>query len=249
MSTPSHVQPLLVVMIRSGHDDVLGTAAVVVLVVVLGAWLLRLTGRGVADPETVRGPAFVAVAWAAAAVGDGDPDRSALLVALVSIWALRRTGHLLWRRRLEPPPRVRPAPSASDALRRLVTMIASQGAVVWVVSLPVQLAMTPVEPRGVGTLAVVGVVVWSAGFFVDTVADSQLARFRADPTHASQLPRRGVWRLTRRPRLLADLAVWWGIFAVAAETPDARWGLVGPLVAGLAALTTPADRARPVEPM
>jgi steroid 5-alpha reductase family enzyme len=41
---------------------------------------------------------------------------------------------------------------------------------------------------------------------------------------------RGLWRLSRHPNYFGDLCIWWGLFLVAAETTDARYGIVGPIV-------------------
>ena len=60
------------------------------------------------------------------------------------------------------------------------------------------------------------------------MGDAQLARFKADPANAGAVMDRGLWRYTRHPNYFGDFCVWWGIFLVAAETTDARFGVVGP---------------------
>lgn len=218
----------------SGHADVLGTAAIVVAVIMIVTWLVSLVLANASIVDIVWGAGFVAVAWAAAAVGDGDPDRSALLVALVTIWGLRLAGYLWWRNHGKGEDwryrAMRKRHGEAFAIRSLVTVFALQGLLMWIVSLPVQLAMTPAEPAGIGPLAVVGVIVWCVGFFFETVGDAQLARFKADPANEGRVMDRGLWRFTRHPNYFGDFCVWWGIFCVAAETPDARWGVIGPVV-------------------
>jgi steroid 5-alpha reductase family enzyme len=41
---------------------------------------------------------------------------------------------------------------------------------------------------------------------------------------------KGLWRLSRHPNYFGDFCIWWGLFLVAAETTDARYGIVGPIV-------------------
>ena len=217
----------------SGHLDVLGSAAVVVLGIMVCTWVVSLVLRNASIVDIVWGAGFVAVAWTAACVGDGHGGRPDLLVAMVTIWGLRLAGYLFWRNRGHGEDRryqsMRRKAGDGFAMRSLVTVFLLQGALMWIVSLPVQLAMTPDGPD-IGPLAIVGVVLWGIGFFFETVGDAQLARFKADPANDGQVMDRGLWRYTRHPNYFGDFCVWWGIFLVAAETTDARAGVIGPIV-------------------
>ena len=217
----------------SSHLDVLGSAALAVLVLMVATWLLSLVLRNASIVDIAWGAGFVIVAWVSALVGDGHTERSNLLVALVSIWGLRLAGYLLWRNAGKGEDfryrsmRARQGPSFP--IRSLATVFLFQGLVMWVVSLPVQLAMTPDDPD-VGVVAIVGVALWGLGFFFESVGDAQLARFKADPANEGAVMDRGLWRYTRHPNYFGDFCVWWGIFLVAAETGDAIAGVIGPIV-------------------
>lgn len=218
----------------SGHVDVIGTAGIVILVVMVVAWLLSIVRRDVSHVDIVWGLGFVVVAWVAWAVGDGNDDRSDLLVAMVTIWGLRLAGHLFWRQRQEPGEDfryqlIRRKRGPNFALTSLFYVFLLQGVLMFVVSLPVQLAMTPSEPD-VGLIAILGVVLWGVGFFFEVVGDAQLVRFRADPQNEGAVLDWGLWRYTRHPNYFGDCCVWWGIWLVAAETGDAAWAFAGPVL-------------------
>lgn len=223
----------------SGHVDVLATAGLTIVALMVVTWVVSVMRLDARIADIVWGAGLALVTVVSALVGDGDKDRSLLLVMLVAIWGLRLTGHLWWRTH-----------GADEELRyrvmhrrgadrfgasRLITGLGRQGVLMWMVALPVQLAMTPLEPRGVGVLAIVGVGIWGVGFFVQMVADAQLARFRSTPDNADQVMDRGLWHYTRHPNYFGDCCVWWGIFLVAAETVDARYGLVGPILVSASA--------------
>ena len=218
----------------SGHVDVLATAALAILVIVVATWIVSLVLTDASIIDIVWGAGFVAVAVVSAVVGDGDGQRSTLLIVLVGIWGIRLAAYLWWRNHGSgEDPRyqaMRRRAGDSFATRSLVTVFLLQGVLMWMVSLPIQLAMTPTEPEGVGALAVAGVVLWGIGIFFEVVGDAQLARFRADPHNAGQVMDKGLWRYTRHPNYFGDFCVWWGIFLVAAETTDARFGVIGPIV-------------------
>ncbi len=217
----------------SGHTDVLASSALVLLVLMVVVWLISLPLRDASIVDIFWGMGFVVVAWVSWAIGDGETNRSDLLVAMVSIWGVRLTFHLWWRSRGQPEDyryqSMRRRTGDSFAIRSLLTVFLFQGLLIWLVSLPVQLAATPAGPR-VRAVAVVGVVVWGIGLFFETVADSQLAKFRAAADDDHAVMDWGLWRYSRHPNYFGDFCVWWGIWLVAADTPDARIGIVGPLL-------------------
>jgi len=199
----------------------------------VAVWLLSLKLKNASIVDIVWGLGFVAIAWTGWIIGDGESDRSNLLVAMTSIWGLRLAAYLYWRNHNKGEDyryqSMRRRQGRSFALKSLVTVFAFHGIVMFVVSTPIQLAMTPDDPR-VGPLAVVGVVVWGIGLFFETVGDSQLARFKANPDNAGKILDEGLWRYTRHPNYFGDFCVWWGLWLVAAETSDARIVIIGPLV-------------------
>ncbi len=89
----------------------------------------------------------------------------------------------------------------------------TQGALMWFISLPVQVAMFDAG-RGQSRRRGSGVLLWAgrASCF-ETVGDLQLTRFRNDPATKGQVLDTGLWRYTRHPNYFGDACVWWGIFA------------------------------------
>lgn len=217
----------------SGHLDVLLGAALAIVVVMIATWVMSLLRRDASIVDIVWGLGFVVVVWVARGIGDGDPGRADLLTAMVTIWGLRLAGYLLWRSWGEDEDyryqSMRRRRGDAFPVTSLVTVFGLQGLVMFVVSLPILLAVTPATP-GIGPLAIVGVVVWGVGLFFETVGDAQLARFRANPETAGAIMDRGLWRYTRHPNYFGDACVWWGIFLVAAESGDGWFGLIGPVV-------------------
>jgi len=213
---------------------VIGLCAAAIAAVMVLTWLVSLIMRDASIVDIVWGLNFVVVATVAYAFGDGLPARSGLLLVLVGIWGLRLSGYLA-RRNLGHGEdfryqAMRKKYGARFGLISLGVVFGLQGLLAWVVSLPVQLAATTDRPDHLGLLAAVGVVVWAVGLTFEAVGDAQLARFKRDPTSKGQVMDQGLWRYTRHPNYFGDFCIWWGVFLVAAETTDARWGVVGPLL-------------------
>ena len=190
------------------------------------------------------GFALIAVVSLALSSGDGDTWRRWLVAALTVIWGGRLAWHIGRRNRGRPEdPRYQEMlGKARDlgrgariryAARKIYLL---QGVLLWVVSLPVQLA-----PYGFGdTLlggtelaAGLGVLFWLVGFGFEAVGDAQLARFRADPGSPGKVMDRGLWRYTRHPNYFGDACVWWGLTLLGLHHAA---GLVGVLSAAVMTL-------------
>jgi steroid 5-alpha reductase family enzyme len=196
-------------------------------------WLLSIAIHDVSFIDAVWGVGFVAIALVSWTVADGDPTRQALLVAITAAWGLRLGGYLFWRwRRTGPDPRYvamqrRAAEPVHWFTVRKVFLL--QGALMWVVSLPVQLGQWYRHPAGWTVTAVIGVAVCAVGLFFESVADWQLVRFKAQPANAGVVLDRGLWRYTRHPNYFGDCCMWWGLFLIAVCNPVTAVGVIGPL--------------------
>lgn len=213
---------------------VVASSAAAVLVLMLVTWAVGTARHDVSIVDIVWGLGFAVVATVAFVVGDGSGARRGLLLAMVGLWGLRLAGYLAWRnlghgedRRYQ---KMRRHHGEHFWLVSLGTVFLLQGALMLVVSLPVQLAAGAAEPAGLGPLAALGVAVWLVGLVFEVGGDLQLARFKADPANEGEVMDRGLWAWTRHPNYFGDFCVWWGVFLVAAETGAGRWGVIGPIV-------------------
>jgi steroid 5-alpha reductase family enzyme len=208
-------------------------AALAIVALMLTTWIVSVMIKNASIVDIVWGLGFVVVAWTVRLTVDGDTTRQNLLVVLVTLWGLRlalylakrNIGHgedfryVLMRRKH----------GARFPLVSLYTVFAFQGALMWVVSLPVQLGQAD-DGAPVGPLAVIGAAAWVVGFVFEAVGDAQLAGFKKDPANAGKVMDRGLWSLTRHPNYFGDAVQWWGIGIVAAEAGTAAIGLIGPVV-------------------
>lgn len=189
---------------------------------VLGAtFLVALRVGRHAVVDVAWGLGFVAVAAVAFGLSadEGDGVRRTLVLVMTAVWGIRLAAHIAWRSRgkgedprYEELMRKAPGNPQLHALRRVYL---TQGAVMWFVSLPVQVAMF--ETPAPSAPARAGVLVWAVGMFFETVGDYQLHRFRSDPASKGQVLDTGLWRYTRHPNYFGDACVWWGIWLVAVD--------------------------------
>ncbi|MFJ1790976.1 DUF1295 domain-containing protein [Kitasatospora griseola] len=201
----------------------LAVTAVVALAVLLVAFAAGVRAGRHRGVDVAWGLAFTAAAVSGYALSDshGNPGRRLLATVLVTVWGLRLAGHIWWRARGAPEDaryarmlaRAPEGPARTRYALRMVYLL--QAALVWFVSLPVQVAQY--LPRRPGALAWAGVALWTVGLVFEAVGDWQLTRFKADPANRGRIMDRGLWRYTRHPNYFGDACVWWGLFLLAAD--------------------------------
>jgi len=197
-----------------------------------GLWLASVFLRDASIVDIFWGLGFALVAAGAFVWGRASTaPRSVLISTMVSVWGLRLAGYLFWRNAGHgEDPRYAAMRSRCGARFWWVSffsVFALQGAILWFVSLPVQVVQA--APGGpLGALDAVGVAVWLVGLLFESVGDHQLARFKADPANAGAVMDRGLWRYTRHPNYFGDFCVWWGVFAVALSSPHGLYTIASP---------------------
>jgi steroid 5-alpha reductase family enzyme len=188
--------------------------------------------------HTVMDAAFGACIAAAGLVsflaspGDGNAVRRWLLLVASVAWGVRLAWHIAVRARgAGEDPRYQELLARAPGnvnVYALRSVYLPQLVILWVACLPLPAGMT--QPAGVSAATVVGAVAWLGGFVFETVGDSQLTRFKADPANRGQIMDRGLWRYTRHPNYFGDACMWWGVFLLAYGAPWQLLTLVSPVV-------------------
>jgi steroid 5-alpha reductase family enzyme len=210
-----------------------GWAALGLVVLMGGLWLVSIRLRDVAIVDPVWGPAFVLVALIAAVSGSGDSGRRWLLFALTAVWGLRLGVYLVTRKLNDPEEDrryqvMRERKGDAFVPWSLVAIFGLQGLLVLIVSLPLQVAAD--RPASLGVVAIPGVVLLVVGLAFEAIGDEQLRRFKADPESKGAVMDRGLWRYTRHPNYFGDFCVWWGLWLIALGAGGTWWTLIGPVV-------------------
>ena len=183
------------------------------------------------------GMGFVVVAFTSL-IYQGDYSLIPLTItALVTIWGFRLFFFLGLRNWNKPEDyryvAMKEKWKTNLVLKAFIYVFMLQGAFLFIISLPIQLASL-VSVHADTTLQIVilvfGVLLWLIGFFFEAVGDAQLKKFKSNPTNKGKILSSGLWKYTRHPNYFGEAVMWWAVWIVSLSS--LAWltalGIIGP---------------------
>lgn len=146
--------------------------------------------------------------------------RSGLLAGLILVWAIR-LGTFLFRRIRKDGSDPRFDAIKPNWARFLMTWTLQALWVFFTASCALA-AMTARDIPQLGVVAVLGSVVFVAGFAIETIADAQKRAFRAKPNGSDTFITSGLWAWSRHPNYFGEILLWTGIAIVALPALSGR---------------------------
>jgi steroid 5-alpha reductase family enzyme len=205
------------------------------------AWVVCTSRRNVGLLD-VFWPGFFLVAgatclWRGQAWSQSWSMASLALAAVIVAWALRLSAHLAVRNWNSPEDRryaaMRARHGPGFAWKSLYLVFGLQAVLAWIIAAPLAAGLgahAAHAPAGAqAVLWTLGLVLAVGGIAIETLADAQLAEFRAGDLDADAVLATGLWRYSRHPNYFGECCVWWGVFAMTIR-PDCWWIAVSPLL-------------------
>lgn len=197
----------------------LASAAVAICALMAVTLVISMRSHNWSVVDTFWGLGFVAVAVVSymVSIGHGDDGRRLIALIVPAVWGLRLAGYIHLRNhgKGEDPRYTSLMKRRSGPLIPYVvkTIFWAQGWVMWVVAIPISVAMFERQP--VNVLTWIGVGLAAIGLFFESVGDAQLARFKADPANEGKIMDRGLWSWTRHPNYFGDICVMFAFWLIA----------------------------------
>lgn len=195
-------------------------------------WLLSLVLGNAAIADLFWGPGFVVagVTYLTALPGEPTP-RGILVVALAALWAARLALHIGIRSAGAPEDfryrKWREEAGPAFWWISLFKVFLLQALLLWIVSSPLLLAQLKGPGAALAAKDLIAIALFVIGFAVESIADRQLTRFKADPSNRGRILRTGLWARSRHPNYFGEAVLWWGLGLLAA--PTGGWlAIVGP---------------------
>ncbi len=166
-----------------------------------------------------------------AALGDGAGPARLALALLGGLWGGRLALHLWHRVRHEPEDgRYRHLRAHWQGHQgKFLLFFMAQALLVVLFTLPFAAAARSPQYTAWPWIAL-AVAIWMASVAGETIADRQLARFRADPANRGRTCRNGLWRYSRHPNYFFEWLHWFAYVALSVDSPWAWLAWCGPVV-------------------
>ncbi len=206
-----------------------GWALAALLMLLAWAVQWRTRDAGMVDVAWAAGLGLLAVGYALLA--DGDPSRRLLAAGMAGGWSFRLAGHILLNRVIGKPEdgryqRLR-AHWRERTQLKFFAFFQAQALLTAVFAVPFLVVALAPEPLPVPVIFA-AVAIWLLAVGGETLADRQLAAWRADPTHRGRTCRAGLWRYSRHPNYFFEWLHWWSYPLLAWGTPEWWLTLLGP---------------------
>lgn len=172
---------------------------------------------------------YIAVTLGVLLLARGWDARRVLLAVLVLVWAVR-LGTFLFGRVSRSG-----ADDRFDEIKgsfpRFLAVWTIQGLWVSVTAAAAWIAISASRQVSIDVFALVGLLLWAAGFAVEVIADRQKSRFRADDAHRGRFISTGLWSRSRHPNYFGEILLWIGVAVIALPVLQGwQWvGLVSPV--------------------
>ncbi len=220
-------------MTFSASLGALGWAWLFVVGVMLGVWLVELRTRNAGWVDAAWAGSLGSIGIGYGLLLDATPYRRLLVAALIACWSLRLTWVIVRRVRKhrEEDPRYQRLRARAGARAHawffgFFQIQALAGAVLSLCLLTAMFNPAPLATPWTW-MAVICFAIALAG---ESLADAQLARFRANPAHRGATCRIGLWRYSRHPNYFFEWMHWWTYALLSIGYSAGWWSLLTPLL-------------------
>ncbi len=194
---------------------------------------LKLRNNGIVDIGY--GVGFIVVILATLFFAPASSGGAATLTLLPLIWGIRLATRIYLKNAGKPEDfryRTWREEWGSNFVKRSYLQIYMlQGLIIYLVALPVTLAVVYPSTEEHFSFFAFGFLVWLTGLACETLGDYQLDRFIANSENKGRIMMSGLWKYSRHPNYFGESLLWWGI-AIASIGISGPWilGFISPIL-------------------
>lgn len=188
--------------------------------------------------DVLWGPAFFLTALSASIWGTEHGIfslslRSVLMIGFVGLWATRLFIHVGWRNLAHKTEDIRynnwrKAWGKHWLLRSYLQVFVLQALILYAFLTPVLLSIGS-APSPMSWINWFGLMIALLGFFLESMADEQLRKFKSKSENKGKLMTRGLWSWSRHPNYFGEVVQWWGLWLLVADIPFGWACIISPI--------------------
>lgn len=204
-------------------------SAMMLLAVVVWAFSVKL--RDVSIVDSLWSIFFIVFTLLFAWRIRSDATAAYVLIALILLWGLRLSIYITVRNHGKGEDRryqaIRARNQPNFEFKSLYLIFLLQMVLATVIVLPVVPILNGAQDANLLTYA--GFAIAAFGALFETIADAQMARYKATRTAQDTVMNRGLWRYSRHPNYFGEATFWWGLW-IASASMGGAWTLFSPLL-------------------
>ena len=213
----------------------LGTSLMAILLTMTSVWFATRKSNDVSLVDVFWGLGFVIVTGVCIFLTQTLSARDLLLFGLTCLWGLRLAWHLFRRWSSHSQEDIRYARMRANSkgnfdVQSLFKVFWLQAIILWIVALPLQMAILTGTDTQLGVLDLLGAALFLVGLGIEVLADRQLRHFRQDPENQGKVLRTGLWAWSRHPNYFGEAVLWWGLFVMASAVDGVIYTIVSPIL-------------------
>ena len=201
------------------------------LLLAVAAWALSVKLRDVSIVDSLWSIFFIVFTLLFAWRMRSDATAAYVLIALIVLWGLRLSAYITLRNHGKGEDRryqaIRARNQPNFEFKSLYLIFILQMVLASVIVLPVVPILNGAQD--VNLLTYAGFAIAAFGALFETIADAQMARYKATRTAQDTVMNRGLWRYSRHPNYFGEAVFWWGLW-IASASMGGAWTLFSPLL-------------------
>lgn len=203
----------------------------IMLALAVVVWLVSLKLRDVSIVDSVWSIFFIVFALSFAWRMGSDTTAAFVGIGLILLWGLRLSAYITIRNHGKGEDRryqaIRARNQPNFEFKSLYLVFVLQAVLAAIVAMPLTPMLNGAQDANIITY--VGFAVAAFGAVFETIADAQMARFKATRTAQDEVMNRGLWRYSRHPNYFGEATFWWGIW-IASASMGGAWTVFSPLL-------------------
>ena len=203
----------------------------VMLLLAISAWALSVKLRDVSIVDSLWSIFFIVFTLLFAWRLRSDATAAYVLIALILLWGLRLSAYITIRNHGKGEDRryqaIRARNQPNFEFKSLYLVFLLQMVLATVIVLPVVPILNGAQDANLLTYA--GFAIAAFGALFETIADAQMARYKATRAAQDTVMNRGLWRYSRHPNYFGEATFWWGLW-IASASMGGAWTLFSPLL-------------------
>jgi steroid 5-alpha reductase family enzyme len=203
----------------------------VMLLLAIAAWALSIKLRDVSIVDSLWSIFFIVFTVLFAWRMRSDTMASFALIGLILLWGLRLSAYITVRNHGKGEDRryqaIRARNQPNFEFKSLYLIFILQMVLATVIVQSVVPILNGAQDANLLTYA--GFAIAAFGALFETIADAQMARYKATRSAQEEVMNRGLWRYSRHPNYFGEATFWWGIW-IASASMGGAWTLFSPLL-------------------